>query len=294
MWHDIPLNTRLPGALVALVVGLWLLVLAARLIGSPSTSGLLDMWRKSPWSKRLLFGFFIAASTLLGADKTPVPQALLRMIFWTPGSPWQLAAQAATAAQADAAAIAAQASADAAADAIESADIVTLSFDWHAPDRLPAHDRQNILAWTAQVVPTNIAGVLYEDHYVAFNSSASTNPAVIQIEYARNNGGMVERYSAKVVTNSYPATAVVNLQSGAHTCYWFRCEVPAAFTNCVRDWSGEALFGSPAGAETGFDLLGTLVIDDDQNVWVGATTNIVLSGVTNAFANGINVTEAPE
>lgn len=292
MWNDAPLNTQLPGALVALVCGLWLLVLAVRLIDSPSTRGLLAMWKASPWGKRLLFAVFLAASTLLGADKTPVPQALLRMIFWTPGSPWQLATQADTAAQADAAALSAQADAAAVAHTVGSNDVVTLSFDWPAPDRLPAHDRQNILAWTVQVIPTNINGTLFEDHYVAFNSSASTNPAVIQIEYARSRqGGAVERYSAKVVTNSYPATAILNLQSGAHTCYWFRCEVPAAFSNSVRDWSGEALFGSPAGADTGFDLLGTLVIDDDQNVWVGASTNIVIAGVTNAFANGINITE---
>ena len=83
----------------------------------------------------------------------------------------------------------------------------------------------------------------------------------------------------------------MTLQSGAYTCYWFRCEVPLAFTNAVRDWNGEALFGSPAGSGKGFDLLGTLVVDDGDSIWVGATTNVVLGAQTNEFKNGINVTE---
>jgi|GEM_PF-2009591 len=184
----------------------------------------------------------------------------------------------------------AQAEADLAqADAIvESNEVWTLSFDWPAPARVPYHPRQNVLAWTAKVAPTNIAGTLYEDHYVCFNAAASTNPAVILIEYARTlDGGEVERVSAAVVTNSHPEMSVVELQSGSYTCYWFRCEVPAAYTACVRDWNGEALFGSPADSEKGFDLLGTLVIDDGGDVWVGATTNIVIGGVTNTIRNGI-------
>jgi hypothetical protein len=67
--------------------------------------------------------------------------------------------------------------------------------------------------------------------------------------------------------------------------------VPAAFTDELRDWNGEALFGSPAGSGRGFDLLGTLVVDDGDDIWVGATTNIFMGGITNEFRNGINVTE---
>jgi hypothetical protein len=66
--------------------------------------------------------------------------------------------------------------------------------------------------------------------------------------------------------------------------------VPLAFASCVRDWNGEALFGSPAGSDHGFDLLGTLVIDHGGDVWVGANTNVVIGGATNVFSNGINVT----
>ena len=167
-------------------------------------------------------------------------------------------------------------------------NVITLSFDWHSPNRLPYHDRQNVLARPVWVHPTNIMGTLYEDHYVAFNKAATTNPAVILIEYSRTrDDGTVERYSAPTITNSYPVMVPINLQSGSHTCYWFRCEVPLAFTNAVRDWNGEALFGSPDGSGKGFDLLGTLIIDDGDNIWEGATTNMVVNGVTNAVRNGI-------
>jgi hypothetical protein len=114
---------------------------------------------------------------------------------------------------------------------------------------------------------------------------------VILIEYAKTlDSGEVERFSATVVTNSYPVTTPVALASGTYNCYWFRCAVPIAYTNDVRDWNGEALFGSPSNSGKGFDLLGTLVLDDGGSVWVGATTNIVMSGATNTFRNGVNVT----
>jgi hypothetical protein len=101
------------------------------------------------------------------------------------------------------------------------------------------------------------------------------------------DNGTVQRFSSPTITNSYPVMVPVNLQSGSHTCYWFRCEVPMAFTNAVRDWNGETLFGSPEGSGKGFDLLGTLLIDDGDNIWAGATTNMVVNGVTNAVKNGV-------
>ena len=175
---------------------------------------------------------------------------------------------------------------------VETNKVVTMSFDWHQPNRLPYHDMQNIMGFTTKVVATNIAGVLYEDHYVSFNEAASTNPAVIFIEYAATcEDGSVERYTAEVVTNSYPVMVPVTLQSGTYNCYWFRCPVPVAFTNSVRDWNGEALFGSPIGVGSGFDLLGIVVVDDGDNLWVGVSTNAVIGGATNHFENGINITQ---
>lgn len=282
---------------LALIIFLFVLYAVVRMHESHAMRDFFDellrLGRSMGIPARILAILVVALCTLHAGSKgqSPVTQ-LFRMLFWHPASPWQLAGPASTVDAAE------EASAQAVADMADTADIVTnnavvtVSFDWHPPSRLPIHERQNILAWTAQVVATNIGGVLCEDHYVCFNSAASTNPAVILIEYARTlDDGSVERQSATVITNSFPDTAVVELQSGSHTCYWFRCEVPAAYTNSVRNWSGEALFGSPEDSGKGFDLLGTLIIDDGGDIWVGATTNIVLSGVTNTFANGINVTE---
>ena len=250
-----------------------------------------DWLRRQDMVTRIVVVLVFSGLAVQGSCKGPaVVRGVLRILFWDHPLTWPLS----DAYLKTQSAVAANQITESALEEVEAVTngIVTLSFDWHAPNRLPYHERQNVLAWTAAVVPTNINGTLYEDHFVAFNSQASTNPAVILIEYAkRHDDGTIERYSANVVTNSYPETSVVSLQSGAHTCYWFRVAVPEAFTNSVRDWNGEALFGSPEGRGRGFDLLGTLVVDDGNDIWVGATTNHVLGGVTNEFRNGINITE---
>ena len=282
-------------ALATLVILLWVLCIVVRMAESALCRGLLAelrrMWIAAGIPGRVLavLVLFMCVQSAGSKGVTPV-QSLFRLLFWAPGSSWQLAAPASAVDGAQASLARAEADLADVDTVASSNDVVTISFDWHAPARLPYHERQNVLAWTAQVVPTNINGTLYEDHYIAFNASASTNPAVILIEYAkRRDNGTVERYSSAVVTNSYPDTSVVDLQSGSHTCYWFRCPVPPAFTAEVRDWNGEALFGSPSGSGRGFDLLGTLVIDDGDDIWVGATTNIVFDGSTNEFRNGINI-----
>ena len=53
----------------------------------------------------------------------------------------------------------------------------------------------------------------------------------------------------------------------------------------------DTTFGSPSGSGRGFDLLGTLVVDDGNDIWVGASTNIFMGSITNEFRNGINITE---
>lgn len=283
-------------ALAVLVVALWLLCLLVRAAESPALCAwwgeVRRLWRAAGVPGRAVAIMLVVCCTLTGGSKESQPLSrLFNLLFWHPGSPWQLASPAYDVAEAGAALESAGADLAETLSVVESNEVVTLSFDWHASDRLPAHDRQNVLAWTTKVSPTNISGVLYEDHYVAFNAMASTNPAVILIEYAKRiDDGTIERFSATVVTNSYPQTVPVALQSGTYDCYWFRCAVPVAYTNSVRNWNGEALFGSPADSGKGFDLLGTLVIDDGGSVWVGANTNAVINGVTNAFRNGINVT----
>jgi hypothetical protein len=240
----------------------------------------------------VLFCFICGSAS--ARESTPIA-SLFRILFWHGSDIWALKG-AATSNELAAASIASATNSMAQAtntsalvtSYVDTNDVVTFSFDWHSPNRLPYHDRQNVLGRTVWVQPTNILGVLYEDHYVAFNESATTNPAVILIEYSRKlDNGTVQRFSSPTITNSYPVMVPVNLQSGSHTCYWFRCEVPMAFTNAVRDWNGETLFGSPEGSGKGFDLLGTLLIDDGDNIWAGATTNMVVNGVTNAVKNGV-------
>ena len=277
--------------IILLAFALWAVV---RLHESGSADSLWRRWRSLDFPARAASILAVVFFTLIGGTKGPAPiTQVLRLLFWDHPMTWALS----EATQKTKAAVAANEISREAIEEVEAAtnDVWTISFDWHAPDRLPYHERQNVLAWTATVVPTNIDGVLYEDHYVAFNAMASTNPAVILIEYAgKREDGSIERYSAPVITNSYPDTSVVTLQSGVYTCYWFRVAVPVAFTNSVRDWNGEALFGSPEGSGKGFDLLGTLVVDDGNDVWVGATTNHVLGSVTNVFKNGINITEVSQ
>jgi hypothetical protein len=275
------------GALTAIIVGLFILAGFARLYESGAAARLWREWKSLGVATRAAVFLAVVFFTMTGGSKgPPAVNRIMRLLFWDHSLTWPLSGSARKTAEAKVA----NQSAAAALATVEAQtnQVCTISFDWHAPDRLPYHERQNVMAWTATVIPTNIDGTLYEDHYVAFNSAASTNPAVILIEYAgRDEAGNIVRFSAPVITNSYPDTSVVNLQSGAHTCYWFRVEVPAAFTNSVRDWNGEALFGSPEGSGKGFDLLGTLVVDDGDSVWVGANTNMVIGAQTNIVRNGI-------
>ncbi len=244
---------------------------------------------------RTLVVFCLISGSSFAGEHTPIA-SLFRMLFWHGSDVWALSHAATSNQLAEASivyttnsVIAATNQAAQVEEYVSTNDVVTFSFDWHSPNRLPYNDRQNVLGRTVWVQPTNIAGVAYEDHYVAFNESATTNPAVILIEYSRTlDNGTVQRFSSPTITNSYPDMVPITLQSGVHTCYWFRCEIPAAFTNnCVRDWNGEALFGSPEGSGKGFDLLGTLLIDDGDNIWEGATTNLVMGAITNQVKNGV-------
>lgn len=247
---------------------------------------------------RVVIGALVVMCTLHGGSKGVNPAAsLFRVLFWPHGGEWALLpafeknTQSIEHVETSTNAIESATNTAAAVTAyVATNNVITYSFDWNAPNRLPYHDRQNVLGRTVWVQPTNILGRLHEDHYVAFNESATTNPAVILIEYCRKlDDGSIERYSMPTLTNSYPDMVTISLQSGNHLCYWFRCEVPTAFTNCcLRDWSGEALFGSPEGSGKGFDLLGMLLIDDEENIWEGANTNIIMgTSVNYPVRNGI-------
>lgn len=255
-------------------------------------------WKtESKLSRCIMLGLVTYCTMCTGKGPNPLAP-LFRVLFWH-GEDWAIlssyndveGAKASNAGILEAVNAATNTSKEA-VDFVDTNNVVTMSFDWHQPNRLPFHDMQNIMGYTCKVVATNIAGVLCEDHYVSFNEVASTNPAVIFIEYAATcEDGSVERYTAEVVTNSYPVMVPVVLQSGTYNCYWFRCPVPVAFTNSVRDHNGEACFGSPRGVNSGFDLFGLVVVDSGDKLWVGVSTNIVIGGVTNQFENGINVTQ---
>lgn len=251
----------------------------------------IQYWRSLTRFDRVFLTTMFVVMTLIGGSKDPAITKLFKLLFWPYGEVSQLVPAwiATTHAENDHIVITNLLTT---MESNINTNTINISFDWHAPNRLPEHNRQNTLGWTVWVTPITIDGILYEDHYVAFNAQASDAPAVINIEYARTlSDGTIERYTSSVVTNSYPEKVDIHLQSGTYPCYWFRCAVPIPFVNEPRDWNGEALFGSPHGSGGGFDLAGTLVIDDGNNVWVGATTNIILNGVGQSFANGINITE---
>lgn len=272
-----------------IIIFLFVSYLVARIYESGTHRDLYAMWRSASRPAKWVAILTVVVFTQYGGTKGISPMTkLFTVLLWNPTDVWELYTPHEQVRQAESNITQTVSNAAFVSNAVATHSVATLSFDWSARERLPYRDEQNVLAWSCAVIPTNIDGTLYEDHFVEFNATASTNPAVILIEYARTlDDGSVERYAQKVVTNSYPRTSVVNLQSGSHTCYWFRCQVPEAFTNSVRDWNGEALFGSPEGSGHGFDLLGTLVIDNGNQVWLGATTNIVIGGITNAVQNGI-------
>lgn len=253
------------------------------------------VWQSLGIPGRMIAFLLVFMCTLSGGSKGEPPiTSLFRILFWH-GEDYALASayednaesQQAVNTSTNAIHIATNTAAQV-TSFVDSNNVVTYSFDWHSPNRLPYHDRQNVLARTVKVAVTNIGGIMYEDHYVAFNESATTNPAVILIEYARTlDNGTVDRYSSPTITNSYPVMYPIVVQSGTNWCYWYRCPVPLAFTNALRNSNGEALFGASAGSGKGFELLGILVVDDGDNIWEGATTNMVVNSKTNAVKNGI-------
>lgn len=291
---------------LVLILILWLLYLIVRFYESGAARAYADeihrVWTSWNVPLRCLMCLLLICCALQGGSKGESPVAgLYRLLFWASTDAWPLIAaydynqqSAASVSSATNSIRIATNTAAAVTAQVASNKVFTISQSWSSPNRLPWHERQNVLGRTVKVAATNINGVLCEDHYVAFNYAATTNPAVILIEYAQTlPDGTVERYSAPTLTNSYPNMYPVALQSGVHTCYWFRCEVPSVYTNSVRDHNGEALFGSPDGSGKGFDLLGTIVVDRGGVLWIGSTTNLVANGATNAIKNGILLEAQP-
>lgn len=174
---------------------------------------------------------------------------------------------------------------------IETNQIWTISFGWPLEDRLPQHDRQNVMG---QEVWRNTLwqdGEMIHAHYITFNAQVSTNPTVLSIEYSglADDGATINRWNASVSSNSYPNTLPITVGTNAYDCYVFYNKVPIALTNCVIDWDNEVIFGAPEGSGRGFSIEGVFVIDDGNNIWVGVNETNIVNNVTNVWINGLEV-----
>lgn len=287
--------------MIALIVILFALWAVVRLAESPLWSDFCRIARSMSLTGRVVAVVCVLGFARIGGSKAPQPQPIraLSMLMHdpvmaslmpsgvaAPRSGSEALEASLSVAQADSA-TAAAASASAAgtaalvAAAIPLASALTLDLDWHPETRVP--DAANIMAWEAWAQPVVVGGVLCEDHYVAFSATPTEAPGMV-FDYADLTG---ERHAAQAFTNSFPTLYGVTLPSGVHSCYWFRCEVPAPFRTRLRTWNGEVRFGGPPGSAFGFDIAGILLIDDGNAIWRGLTTNIVFNGEALEHVNGI-------
>ena len=173
---------------------------------------------------------------------------------------------------------------------IDTNQIATISFGWPLADRLPPHNRQNVMGeepWRKTIWQD---GEMYHAHYITFNAFVSTNPTVLSIEYSGlDNSGAIQRWNANVISNSYPNTESITVGTNTYNCYIFYNRVPAAITNAVIDWDNEVIFGAPEGSGRGFSIEGVFVIDDGDNLWVGINETNIVGSATNVWINGLEV-----
>ncbi|HPS07288.1 MAG TPA: hypothetical protein PLG22_07135 [Kiritimatiellia bacterium] len=285
--------------LALLVIVLWLVCAAVFMVEAGTFRHIGQLWKEMGIPARALAVVLIVFFTQEAATKGTTPvRRVLSFLFWDPGRPWQLAGTRAVLDGAEEA-VTSTALPDLAAGSntldqvsslVETQEIWTISSGWPMSDRIPYHEEQNVMGenpWRSNVW---INGELYHDHYVAFNSMVGTNPAILSIDYtARADDGSVSRWLCDVVSNSYPQASVITLEHGSYTCYWFRCKVPAAITNCVMDWDREVVFGAPQGSGRGFNIAGVFVVSKDGQLWQGRTYTNIVNGVTNVVINGIKV-----
>ncbi|MDD2241144.1 MAG: hypothetical protein PHI93_10895 [Kiritimatiellae bacterium] len=143
----------------------------------------------------------------------------------------------------------------------------------------------NQMAQVHWVTPTNIAGVLCEDHYVEFSAEPTEAPGMV-FNYRDLLG---TEYNSEAFTNSYPHLYPLSLPSGVRECYWFRCHVPLAFTNRLRRWNGPARFGGPVGSSYGLAIAGIFLIDDGNTIWKGRTLTAEIGSNTVEWLQGVSV-----
>lgn len=167
---------------------------------------------------------------------------------------------------------------------LASTAVMTLDCGWSFENREPAAVNQ--MAQDQWVIATNINGVLHEDHYVEFSTTPTEAPGMV-FEYADLLG---ESHIVEAITNSYPDLYPVVLPSGVHSCYWFRCVVPAPFTDRLRTWKGPVRFGGPIGSSYGLSIAGMFLIDDGNSIWQGRTITTQIGSNTVEWIKGVVVT----
>lgn len=165
-------------------------------------------------------------------------------------------------------------------DLAADANILTLAADWpHSARPEPA----NIMASEILVCPTNIADVLYEIRYIEFSQLPSEAPNIV-VQYKDQRGNTA---TSEPDTNSFPTLVGVDVQSGSHSCYWFRVKVPERFRQNLRTWETDVKFGGPLGSAYGFEISGLIVIAEGGNYWRGLTKDLTIGGETHSFNNGV-------
>lgn len=259
------------------------------------------VWASLGISGRVVIGALVVMCTLHGGSKgPPALQSLYRQLFWHATDIWALkpaddALNANSAAVSNVASLAVETTNTVVGTEaiVSSNDVWTAEFDWLMHDRVPPHDKQNVMAdepWREDVW---IGGVKYHDHYIRFNAMVSTNPAIISIAYNGINQETGEKIQllADVTTNSYPFTFAITRPSGVYTCYMFRCPVPLSLTNAVIAYDCEVVFGTAPGSTRGFNINGVFVVDRDGQLFIGRTYTNVVFGSTNVYINGINAKE---
>lgn len=157
---------------------------------------------------------------------------------------------------------------------------LTIAVDWpHSARPEPA----NIMASEILVCPTNIANVLYEIRYIEFSQLPSEAPnIVVEFRDQRGNAALAESD-----TNSFPDLFNINVQSGSHSCYWFRVKVPDQFKRNLRTWETDVKFGGPIGSAYGFEISGLIVISEGGNYWRGLTKDLMIGGELRTFDDGV-------
>jgi len=167
---------------------------------------------------------------------------------------------------------------------LANAAAITVDFGFSYQSREPSAVNQ--MAQVQWVTATNISGILYEDHYVEFSSTPTEAPGMV-FDYSDL---LNESHTVEAITNSFPTVYGITLPSGVHSCYWFRCEVPVAFTNRLRTWKGPVRFGGPVGSSYGLSIAGVFLIDDGNTIWQGRTLTTQIGSNTVEWLNGVSVT----